>query len=66
MMESVIRLVEAMGIWGWIAIVVVVGIICEAVVVMRKMQIKHDERMSKIASGMDPGDEVEAYKKDEV
>ena len=38
----------------------------EAAVVIRRMQLKHAERMAKIAAGIDPGDETEAYRKDTV
>ncbi len=69
-MDNLIRLVEAMGFWGWMAVmvigVVVGACIVEAVVVIRKMQIKHEERMAKINAGIDPGDEIEAYEKDAV
>ena len=65
-MDTVIRFVEALDFWGWIAIVVVAGLAIEGVVTVKRMQIKHAERMAKIEHGMDPGDETEAYKKDEV
>ena len=69
-MDNLIRLVKAMGFWGWMAVmvigVVVGACIVEAVVVIRKMQIKHEERMAKINAGIDPGDEIEAYEKDAV
>jgi hypothetical protein len=65
-MDNLIRFVEAMGFWGWIAVIVIGACVVEAVVVMRKMQIKHEERMAKISAGIDPGDETEAYKKDSV
>lgn len=65
-MDAVIRLVEAMGWPGWIAVMVVGGLIVEGIVKMKRMQIKHAERMAKIGQGIDPGDECETYKKDEV
>ncbi len=65
-MDTAIRFVEALGLWGWIAIVIVGGLAIEGVVKVKRMQIKHAERMAKIQQGIDPGDETEAYKKDEV
>ena len=65
-MDNMIRLVEAMGTMGWVAVLVVGALIVEGVVKVKRMQIKHIERMAKIENGVDPGDEVEAYKKDEV
>ncbi len=65
-MEQLTNLVEAMDTLGWIAIVVIAGLIVEGFVKVKRMQIKHTERMAKIEHGVDPGDEVEAYKKDEV
>ncbi len=69
-MEAVIRLLEAMPFWGWMAVIVigvVIGAIAiEGIVKVIRMQIKHAERMAKIQQGIDPGDETEAYKKDEV
>ena len=70
LMDTVIRFVEAMEFWGWITImvigVVVGALTVEAIVKVKRMQIKHAERMAKIQQGIDPGDETEAYKKDEV
>jgi len=66
LMDTAIRLVEAMGWPGWITIMVIGGLVVEGVVKVKRMQIKHAERMAKIGQGMDPGDENEAYKKDEV
>ena len=67
-MDAVIRLVEALGFWGWITIMAVssvcVGAGIEAYVKIKRMQIKHIERMAKIQQGIDPGDETEAYRKD--
>jgi len=65
-METVIRLLEAMSFWGWIAVIVIGAVAIEGIVKVKRMQIKHAERMAKIKQGIDPGDETEAYKKDEV
>jgi hypothetical protein len=65
-MDTFIDLLEALPFWGWIAIIVIGGLIVEGVVKVKRMQIKHAERMAKIQQGIDPGDENEAYKKDEV
>ena len=65
-METIINLLEAMPFWGWITIIAVSAIAIEGSVKVRRMQIKHVERMAKIKQGIDPGDETEAYKKDEV
>ena len=65
-METVINLLEAMSFWGWITIIVIGALIVEGVVKVKRMQIKHAERMAKIQQGIDPGDETEAYRKDEV
>jgi len=65
-MDALIHFVEALEFWGWITILVVSGVAIEAVVTVRRMQIKHAERMAKIQHGIDPGSETEAYKKDAV
>ena len=65
-METVINVLEAMSFWGWIAVIVIGSVAIEGIVKVRRMQIKHIERMAKIKHGIDPGDETEAYKKDEV
>ena len=65
-MDAVIRLVEAMGLFGWFAVIVVGAVAIEGYVKVKRMQIKHTERMAKIQQGIDPGDETEAYKKDEL
>ena len=69
-METLIKFVEALEFWGWITImvigVVVGALTVEGIVKVKRMQIKHAERMAKIQQGIDPGDESEAYKKDEV
>ena len=65
-MDTVIDLLQEMPFWGWITIIVIGGLIVEGVVKVKRMQIKHAERMAKIQQGIDPGDEAEAYKKDEV
>jgi hypothetical protein len=66
LMETVIRLLEAMDFWGWIAVIVLGAVAIEGIVKVKRMQIKHTERMAKINQGIDPGDETEAYKRDEV
>lgn len=65
-MDTLIHFVEALEFWGWIAIIVIGGLAIDGIVKVRRMQIKHAERMAKIQQGIDPGDETEAYKKDEV
>ena len=65
-MDTFIRLLEAMPFWGWIAIIAIGALVVEGVVKVKRMQIKHAERMAKIQQGIDPGDETEAYKKDEL
>jgi hypothetical protein len=65
-METLIRFVEALEFWGWIAIIVIACVAIEGLVKVKRMRIKHTERMAKIQQGIDPGDEAEAYKKDEV
>jgi hypothetical protein len=65
-MDTVIELLEAIPFWGWITLIVIGSVAIEGIVKVRRMQIKHVERMEKIKQGIDPGDETEAYKKDEV
>lgn len=65
-METAIRLAEAMGFWGWLAVIAVAAIVAECISKWNRMEIKHAERMAKIAAGQDPGDESTAYKEDEV
>ena len=66
LMETLINLLEAMPFWGWMAVIVIGALAVEGYVKIRRMQIKHAERMAKIKQGIDPGAETEAYKKDEV
>ena len=66
LMETVINVLEAIPFWGWITVIVIGSVAIEGIVKVRRMQIKHTERMAKINQGIDPGDETEAYKKDEV
>ena len=66
LMETLINFVEALDFWGWIAVIVVGSVGIEGIVKVKRMQIKHAERIAKIQQGIDPGDEAEAYKKDEV
>ena len=66
LMETVINVLEAIPFWGWITVIVIGTVAIEGIVKVRRMQIKHTERMAKIQHGIDPGDETEAYKKDEV
>ncbi len=56
-MESVIDLIRSFGFFGWILIIVVVGIITRSVRTMYRMKIKHAERMAMIEQGDDPGGE---------
>lgn len=65
-MDSLIRLIEAFEFWGWIAVIATVAIIGQTVIVLKKMSIKHNERMAKIANCQDPGCEDQAYKADEL
>ena len=65
-MGTLIQLVEAMSFWGWMAVIVIGALTIEGIVKVKRMQIKHAERMAKIQNGIDPGDESEAYKKDEL
>ncbi len=65
-MDTLIHFVEALEFWGWITIIVIGGLTVEGIVKVKRMQIKHAERMAKIQQGIDPGDETEAYKKDEA
>jgi hypothetical protein len=66
LMETFVDLLEAIPIWGWGAVIVIGALAVDGYVKIRRMQIKHAERMAKIQQGIDPGDEHEAYKKDEV
>ena len=65
-METLVNFLEDMPFWGWITIIVLGATAIEGFVKVKRMQIKHAERMAKIEQGMDPGDETEVYKKDEV
>ncbi len=65
-MDNLIRLVEGMTFWGWMAIVAIGAIAIDGILKLKRMQIKHAERKAKINQGIDPGDETEAYKKDEL
>ena len=65
-MDTLINFLEDMPFWGWITIIVLGSIAIESIVKVKRMQIKHAERIAKIQQGIDPGDEAEAYKKDAV
>ncbi|MCP4709529.1 MAG: hypothetical protein GY869_12955 [Planctomycetes bacterium] len=65
-MDNFINLIEAFDFWGWIAVIAVVAIICQAFIVIKKMSIKHEERMAQITQGITPGSEDDAYKSDEL
>ncbi len=65
-METLIDFLQDMPFWGWITIIVIGSVAIEGIVKVKRMQIKHAERIAKIQQGIDPGDEAEAYKKDEV
>ncbi|MHC4356903.1 MAG: hypothetical protein ACYS0H_29745 [Planctomycetota bacterium] len=65
-MDAVFEFLQDMPFWGWITIIVLGATAIEGVVKVKRMQIKHAERIAKIQQGIDPGSEVEAYKKDEV
>ena len=56
-MDKVVELVKEMGLFGWIAVIAVAAIVGQTVIVIKKMNIKHSERMAKIANGINPGDE---------
>ena len=55
LMETFIDLVEAIPIWGWGAVIVICILSVEGYVKLRRMNIKHAERMAKIKQGIDPG-----------
>ena len=65
-MEMLIEFLQDMPFWGWITTIVLGSVAIEGIVKVKRMQIKHAERIAKIQQGIDPGDEAEAYKKDEV
>ncbi len=46
--------------------VAIVSIICSCILQLKKISIKHAERLAKINAGIDPGDESEAYEKDKI
>lgn len=66
LMETLIDFLQDMPFWGWITIIVIGSVAIEGIVKVKRMQIKHAERIAKIQQGIDPGNEAEAYKKDEV
>ena len=65
-METLVDFLQDMPFWGWITIIVLGSIAIEGIVKVKRMQIKHAERIAKIQQGIDPGNEAEAYKKDAV
>ncbi len=65
-MEMLMEFFQDMPFWGWITIIVIGSVAIEGIVKVKRMQIKHIERLAKIQQGIDPGDEAEAYKKDAV
>ena len=65
-MEMLMEFLQDMPMLGWITILVVGSVAIEGIVKVKRMRIKHIERLAKIQQGIDPGDEAEAYKKDAV
>ena len=65
-MDALMEFLGDMPFWGWITIIVLGATAIEGIVKVKRMQIKHAERIAKIQQGIDPGDEAEAYKKDAV
>ncbi len=65
-MEMLMEFLQDMPFWGWITIIVIGSVAIEGFVKVKRMQIKHVERLAKIQQGIDPGDEAEAYKKDAI
>ncbi len=47
-MDKVVEMVSEMGFWGWIAVIAVAAIAGQTVIVIKKMGIKHSERMAKV------------------
>jgi len=45
-MESLIRLVEAMGFWGWMAVIACTAIVVEAVVKIKIKRMKYQTVLS--------------------
>ncbi len=61
-METLVDFLQDMPFWGWITIIVIGSVAIEGIVKVKRMQIKHAERIAKIQQGIDPGSEAEAYK----
>jgi len=61
-METLVEFLQDMPFWGWITIIVIGSVAIEGIVKVKRMQIKHAERIAKIQQGIDPGNEAEAYK----
>ena len=43
-MATVVELVDAMGFWGWMAVIACTALVCEAVVSIKKLQLKGKEK----------------------
>ena len=54
-MGSLVDVVKAVGPFGLIMLVPIVAIICQAWVQVRRMQMRHAERLAMIQRGLDPG-----------
>ena len=65
-MEMIVDLIRAFGFFGWILIIVVVATLCQSVVTVYRMKIKHAERMAMIEHGDYPGDLERAYQSDKI
>lgn len=63
-MEMIVDLIRSFGFFGWILIIAVVATLCQSVVTMYRMKIKHAERMAMIEYGDYPGDVEKAYESD--
>ncbi len=43
-MSYVVEIIDAMGFWGWMAVIACTAIICEAVVSIKKLELKRREK----------------------
>ena len=65
-MDMIVDLIRSFGFFGWILIIAVVTIICQSIVTVYRMKIKHAERMAMIEHGDYPGDVEKAYESDKI
>jgi hypothetical protein len=57
-METLIRLIEGFGMWGWGAVMIVGCTAVQGWVALEKVRLRHAERMAMIQRGLRPDEDA--------